>query len=495
MEGVLCYKEKAPSRMQTNSHENQPLYVKLAKKLEYAIQVGVYSPGDRLPSLRKCAQDHSVSLSTVLEAYRSLEDARLIECRPKVGHFVTIPVLRGTETDGHALPSWSAAVEVATLIETMMRSACVPNLVSFGSGYPSCDLMHADMKRAVLHAAQRGGATLGYDRTGHGQDALRKAIARRALVMGCTLDPREIILTTGASESVSLCLMAVTKPGDTVAVESPTSFGFLRTLAVLGLNVLEIPSHPVQGLLVDALALAMRTTRLSAVLATPTLSNPMGTCMPLAERERLVQLLRRYGTPLVEDVIYNDLVKDDLYRRAAKSYDKEGTVLLCGSYSKTIAPGLRVGWLYAGAFTAQIRALKSAISGSNCPINELALAELLTESSYNRRLRVLRHSYRASFAEAHRIIKYSFPKGTRVNEPLGGSILWVELPTELDSLALFKACLQEKILIAPGTMFSVSDSYRNCLRISVPRLWNSAHSRALARIGEIALNILPNRCL
>ncbi|MGZ2746193.1 aminotransferase-like domain-containing protein [Burkholderia stagnalis] len=463
------------------------------KKIEYAIRVGAYAPGDRLPSLRKCAQDHSVSLSTVLEAYRSLEDARLIECRPKAGHFVAVTIQRTSETEASELPSWSAAIEVATLIETMMRSTSVPDLVSFGSGYPSCDLMQAEMKRAMLHAVQRSGATPGYDPTTPGEDALRKAIARRTLTMGCTLDPREIILTTGATESVSLCLMAVTKPGDTVAVESPTSFGFLRTLGVLGLSVLEIPSHPIHGLSVDALAHALRTNRVSAVLATPTLSNPIGTCMPLAERERLVQLLARYGIPLIEDVIYNDLVKDEVYRRAVKSYDKEEAVLLCGSYSKTISPGLRVGWLYAGAFSARIRTLKSAISGSNCLINELALAELLTESGYNRRLRALHQAYRASVMEAHRIIVRTFPKGTRVNDPIGGSILWIELPDELDSLALFEACLQEQILIAPGTMFSVSDSYRHCFRISVPRLWKSAHSRALARIGEITVSLLPNR--
>ncbi|RQU01617.1 aminotransferase-like domain-containing protein [Burkholderia cepacia] len=479
--------------MRENSDGYQPLYVKLAKRIEYAIQVGAYAPGDRLPSLRKCAQDHSVSLSTVLEAYRSLEDARLIECRPKAGHFVAVSMQLASATETSELPSWSAAIEVATLIETMMRSTSVPDLVSFGSGYPSCDLMQAEMKRAVLHAVQRSGSTPGYDPTTPGEDALRKAIARRTLTMGCTLDPREIILTTGTTESVSLCLMAVTKPGDTVAVESPTSFGFLRTLGVLGLSALEIPSHPVHGLSVDALALALRTNRVSAVLATPTLSNPMGTCMPLAERERLVQLLARYGVPLIEDVIYNDLVKDDVYRRAVKSYDKGEVVLLCGSYSKTISPGLRVGWLYAGAFSARIRTLKSAISGGNCLINELALAELLTESGYNRRLRALHQAYRASFIEARRIIAHSFPKGTRVNDPIGGSILWIELPDELDSLALFEACLQEQILIAPGTMFSVSDSYKHCFRISVPRLWENEHSRALTRIGEITISLSPSR--
>jgi DNA-binding transcriptional MocR family regulator len=476
--------------MRADSYGYQPLYVKLAKRIEYAIQVGAYSPGDRLPSLRKCAQDHSVSLSTVLEAYRSLEDARLIECRPKAGHFVSVPLHRASETEVGALPAWSAAVEVATLIETMMRSTTVPHLVSFGSGYPACDLMQAEMRRAMLHAVQRGGRAPGYDPTTPGEDALRKAIARRTLTMGCALDPREIILTTGATESVSLCLMAVTRPGDTVAVESPTSFGFLRTLGVLGLSVLEIPSHPTHGLSVDALALALRTNRVSAVLATPTLANPTGTCMPLAERERLVQLLARDEIPLIEDVIYNDLVHDDVYRRAVKSYDKTGTVLLCGSYSKTISPGLRVGWLSAGAFATRIRTLKSAISGSNCLINELALAELLAESHYNRRLRALHQAYCKSRVEARRIIARAFPKGTRVNDPIGGSILWVELPGELDSLALFKACLQEQILIAPGTMFSVSDSYRHCFRISVPRLWENVHGRALARIGEISFDLL-----
>ncbi|PCE30212.1 transcriptional regulator [Burkholderia ubonensis subsp. mesacidophila] len=479
--------------MQENPKRNQPLYLQLAHQIESAIRLGTYASGDRLPSLRKCAKEHAVSLSTVLEAYRNLEDARLIESRPKAGHYVAQRSRELPEPEASPPPALSAAVEAATLIETMMYSASAPNLVSFGSGYPSSGLMQSDKtRRAVLRAIQRSGTSLARYPTPPGEDALRKAIARRTLAMGCTLDPREIVLTTGTTESVSLCLMALSKPGDTIAVESPTSFGFLRILDALGLRVLEIPAHPRDGLSVDALALALRTCQVSAVLATPTLSNPMGTCMPLAERERLAQLLANHGVPMIEDVIYSDLVTGDAYSRAVRSFDADGWVLPCGSYSKTIAPGLRVGWLHAGRFAARVRMLKSATSGGNCSLNELALAELLTESSYNRRLRQLHKANSNSVGDARRIIARAFPTGTRMTDPVGGSMLWVELPGKLDSLTLFKACLEEQILIAPGTMFSASDTYRNCIRISLPGPWSAEHRRALERVGEIAGQMLAD---
>lgn len=473
--------------MRNEISQKIPLYRKLADTIEATIRLGTYGAGDRLPSLRQSARVHGVSLSTVLQAYRSLEDAQLIETRPKAGHFVVRQPLRLLEPDVSAPPVGAAPVAIAGLVEMVMNSAGMPDLISFASGYPTGPQVPVDqVERAMVRAVQRSAGALGRYPAAFGFDGLRQAIARRSLSMGCVLDPRDLVLTTGTTEAISLCLRALLKPGDTVALESPASFGFLQILEALELRALEIPTHPRFGISVDALALALRDSRIDAILATPTLSNPMGTRMPTGERERLVALLARHRVPLIEDVIYNDLAAEDAHRRAVKSFDRDGWVLVCSSYSKTVAPGLRVGWLHAGRFRDPVRKLKSALSGGNCAINELALTELLTESNYGRQLRRLHRINRLGLQEARRVIASSFPAGTRVIDPAGGSTLWLEMPNRLDSQALFQACMQERILIAPGTLFSASDAYRHCIRLNIPGACGTQHLRALKRVGEMA---------
>jgi len=475
--------------------EGTHLYRRLARRIEVAIRKGAVCPGDRLPSVRQCAQVHRVSLSTVLLAYKILEDAQLIEARPKAGHFVAATRPSLPEPEVSSPPSSALIVDITSLIDTVMSSARSSQLVSFGPGYPSADAaLIEQVQKAAQRAVQRSGPALGLYPQVPGDETLRKAVARRALGMGCVIDPRDVLITSGTTESISLCLQTLLRPGDTVALESPTSFGFLRLLQALGLRALEIPTHPRHGLSVDALAMAVQTQSVRAVLATPTLSNPLGTSMPVHERERLAALLNRHKVPLIEDVVYNDLASDDELRRAVRSFDVHGWVFLCGSYSKTVAPGLRVGWLNAPqGWGAPIRQLKTALSGAQSLISELALAELLAESTYARQLRRLRELNARQLGEARRMVSEFFPAGTRVTDPAGGSLIWVELPPELDALELFRACLDEGIMIAPGTMFSASESYRHCMRLCIPRSWSDAHRRALRRIGELAATMLAGR--
>nr|WP_198982721.1 PLP-dependent aminotransferase family protein [Herbaspirillum sp. ASV7] len=477
--------------MSNNFKPRIPKYQNLADDIKAAIRVGTYAPGERLPSLRQAAITHAVSLSTVQEAYRCLEDAQLIETRPKAGHFVTRRPEHLLQEEVSAPPAYAMPAAITELIDLVMSSVQTPDLVSFGSGYgDQTPVTPGKIERAMTKALQQSVGVLSRFPAVCGHDGLRKTIARRSLSMGCVLDPNEIVLTTGATEAISLCLCALLKPGDTVALESPTSFGFLQILEALKLRAMEIPTHPRYGLSVDALSLAMRDSKVNAVLVTPTLSNPMGTNMPIGERKRLVELITQKKIPLIEDVIYNDLSPQAALRRAIKSFDKEGWVLTCSSYSKTIAPGLRIGWLHAGRFGEQIIALKTAFSGGNCTINEITLMNLLAESSYSRHLRRLHKMNRQVLQEARKTIERSFPQGTRVTNPDGGSTLWLELPSKMDSQILFKACLDSRILIVPGTLFSASRSYLNCIRLSIPRNFEKSHIKALQRIGELASSLL-----
>lgn len=465
----------------------EPLYQQLAERVAAAIRSGALAPGDRLPSVRQAARENGVAVTTVVQAYAWLEDARLVQARPKSGHFVAAPPRRLPEPDTSAPPADSLAVDVASLAERVMQLAADPQHISFGAACPASELFEQDrVRRALSQATLRHRAVLCQYPGMPGSDSLRRAIARRALAMGCTLDPREIVLTNGCQDAVALCLQAVTRPGDVVALESPTSFGFLQALEALHLRALEIPTHPRHGLSVDALELALRTQPVKAVLAVPTLSNPLGSSMPLAERKRLAQLLARHQVPLIEDAIYNDLAEREEHRRAVKSFDADGLVMLCSSFSKTLAPGLRVGWVEAGRWGATLRRLKAAMGGSHTTVVELAVADLLGQPGHELHLRRMRQAIAHRVDEARSLIAETFPRGTRVTDPPGGIVLWVELPPAVDSIALFKACLEQRICIAPGTMFSASDRYRHCVRLTVGSTWGDAQRRALARIGALA---------
>ena len=166
--------------------------------------------------------------------------------------------------------------------------------------------------------------------------------------------------------------------------------------------------------------------------------------------------------------------------------------MICGSFSKTIAPGLRMGWVEAGRWGRVLRQTKAVQSGAQSGVLELALADLLTQAGGGAALRQMRATIAARVDQARRLIAESFPKGTRVSDPAGGFILWLELPESLDAAQLYEACLAEQIVIAPGLMFSASPRFRHCVRLGVGGRWGPEHPQALRRIGALARTLLMN---
>ncbi|MBT9610139.1 MAG: PLP-dependent aminotransferase family protein [Aquabacterium sp.] len=463
------------------------LYLKIADAMARQIRTGTLPRGERIPSVRNLASQHGVSQSTVVQAYRTLEDARLIEARPRSGYFVAARPPQLPEPDTSRPPRRSVSVGISAMAAKMASLAHHPDYVSFGAACPEASLFAQErVRRAVSRATQRHRGTLCQYPFGPGDESLRRAIARHVLRMGCHIDTDDIVVTSSCLESISLCLRTVTKPGDVVALESPTYYGFLDILENLGLRALEIPTHPRTGLSLDALQLALDTHPIKALLAVPTLSNPIGASMPVPERKRLVQMLARHKVPMIEDVLYNDLCEDDDRRRAVQSFDTAGQVMLCGSFSKTIAPGLRLGWIAAPAWTERLQRLKAATSGSETVMLQRALADLLTQPGIEAGYRQLRGVVAARVDEARGLISRHFPKGTRVTAPAGGFILWLELPGDIDTIALFEACLDEHICIAPGSLFSATDRFRHCMRLGLGGKWGDAERRALARVGKLA---------
>ena len=467
--------------------ETTPLYHQLADQIHELIRAGTLRAGDRVPSVRRLSNQQSVSVSTVLQAYQRLEDIGVIEARPQSGYYVRRLSAAVQEPESSRPPKRALNVEVNDLADAVLAHASDPSFVTFGSACAAAELFQLERVRRVLCSlARRDRGALGRYGLPPGTERLRRAIARRALEWGFRADHRNFVTTTGCMEAINLALRAVTKPGDLVALESPTYYGFLQILQSLGLRALEIPTHPRSGISLEALELALAEHPVKAVLVMPNVSNPIGASMTDAAKKRLVELLAARNVPLIEDHIYAELHFDASPARPAKAFDRSGNVMLCSSFTKTLAPGLKVGWIEPGRWRDSVRMLKFMSSGGQSELVELAVAELLESGGYERSLRQLRRRFESQVDVARGVIAESFPRGTRVTRPAGAYIVWVELPKGCDTVVLFEKLLERGITIAPGPMFSASQRYRNCMRLSVGQAWAEKHERSLREVGRLA---------
>lgn len=468
-----------------------PLYQRLAAHYREAIQAGTLMPGARFPSVRTLMRRHAVSLSTALQVCRQLEQDGQLEARPRSGYFVCrtaawqLPKLPEPEA---RVPDAATYVGMhARVSEYIARGRQQPVRVNFSGARGAPELYPAEALRLGASRALRDDPeVLVRAGTLAGEPALRESLAKRALNQGMRLSPEEIVITQGCIEALNLALRAVTRPGDVVAVESPTFYGLLQVLESLGLRVLEIPTSPQTGISLEALELAVHHgERLAAVVVVPYLQNPLGAVMPLAHQQRLVQFCAAQEIPLIEDDTYSALLDEDLPVRALKALDKRGGVIHCASLHKILAPGMRLGWISAGRWQARVEMLKYAQSRHNDVLPQRAAASVIGSVGYERHLRRLRATLTAQRARMGALLLEHFPVGTRCNDPPGGLSLWVELPEGRDARQLFSLALAEGILIAPGVMFSNVERYASCLRLNCGNRMDSELESAVQRLGVL----------
>jgi DNA-binding transcriptional MocR family regulator len=470
------------------------LYEDVATHVASLIERGALRAGDRLPSVRRFARERDVSVATVLAAYRQLENRELIETRPKSGHFVRAraqlaPALRRPKPIAPAPAKVTVSDGVATLVASMRDSSVVP----LGAAHLHPELYPIRAINRLLAGIVRDTATAGaaYE-VSPGLLTLRRQLARRSLMWGMSLGEDDFVITSGAMEAMHLALRVTLRPGDSVAVSSPTYFGILHLIEDMGLRAVEIPSHPDRGMDIDALQLALRRTKIRGVVAIPNFDNPSGALMPYESRVRLAGLLERHDIPLIEDDIYGDLAWDNSRPSPIKALDRAGRVLLCGSTSKTIAAGYRVGWIVPGRYAERVERLKFSQSVATSTLEQMAIAEYLSSGAYDRHLRTLRSKLATQVRAFREAIAASFPAGTSVSNPSGGFLLWVELPSSIDALQLQAEAGRRGIAIAPGPIFAAGNRYKSCIRINCGFPWSPAISNAVRTLGELATRLAKN---
>lgn len=467
------------------------LYERVAADVAELIARGTYRVGDRVPSVRELSRQLRVSINTVNEAYAQLENRRVIEARPQSGYYVTCPL---PEPDGEGTSPaprklTATTVEPGTEPLAVMRTLAAPGLIPLGRGVPNPELLPIDKLSRMLATEARRFRVESVTYAGaKGLKRLRTQIAKRSLDAGCRLTPDDVVVTSGCVEAVTLALQATCRPGDTVAIGSPVYYTFLNSIQELGLKVLEIPSTPREGMSVEVLAHALRHHAIRACLVIANFNNPLGGVMPDERKAELVRLLRSHDVPLIEDDVYGELGFGLHRPTATKAYDEDGLVLYCSSFSKTLAPGYRVGWIAPGRYLEQVQRLKSVFSLASASPTQLAVAEFLTSGGYDRHLRALRRTYAAQLGHVRAAIAQWFPPGTRVTRPEGGFVVWVELPPGVDGLLVHQQALRRGIAVAPGALFTTSDRYRNCIRVS-SAFWSDRIRDALRTLGAIASSV------
>ncbi|MGD9030046.1 MAG: PLP-dependent aminotransferase family protein [Anaerolineae bacterium] len=472
-------------------------YEQIADDIDHLIECGAFKPGDRIPSVRDMSRQRDVSISTVLQAYYLLEARGLIHARPRSGFYVRSDLPSHLpEPDTSSPDPDPAQVSVRELISMVVHSEIhKPDLVQLGVAHPNPALAATqELNRTMASVARRMGDASGLYDYPPGCEELRIQIARRSLASGCSLSPDDIVITSGCSESINLCLRAVCEPGNVVAIESPFYFDALQTLEALGLQALEIPTHPRDGISLNALRFAIDHNDVRACLAISNFNNPLGSCIPDEKKRELVALLTEHRIPLIENDIFGELYFSDSRPSVAKAHDREGWVMLCSSFSKTLCPGYRVGWVVPGRFQPTIEWLKYTSSLAAPTLSEYTIATFMASGGYAPYLRRTRRTYERHVAAMSQAVRRCFPEETRLTRPGGGFVLWVQLPECVDSVALYKRALDAGIAITPGLLFSTSDQYRHFIRLNAAN-WSDEAEAAIERLGAIIEQLCRSRSL
>ncbi len=465
---------------------NLLLYQRIAQQLAEDIRRGVYQPGERVPSVRKLSTQLNVSHATVLQAYATLEDQGLIRARPQSGLRPPHPGADRADP-GYRAGRASRPGHPQQHHQPGARRVPPRRVFPLGAAVPHVDYLpvralHQQLAKVTRFQSPRAFSYM----FSPGFEPLRRQVAIRMRDAGVVVDPSQVTITHGCVDAIHMALRVLTRPGDLIATESPSYYGLLQLADVLGLKVIEIPSDPRTGISLEALQLAANQWSIKALVLTARLSNPFGGTIPEDRQKQLLKLTAEHNIGVVEDDIYGELMFDQGQARSLKSHDRDGRVIYCSSFSKTISPGVRIGWIIAERYQEEIRRLQTFTTHSACTVTQMGVAAYLENGGYDRHLRYIRQEYRKNMTAYQLAVQQYFPEGTQMTRPKGGFILWVSLPAKVNTKELHVRALEQGISIAPGLIFSNTEQFNNCLRLTCGIPWNREAERAIMTLGMLA---------
>jgi len=463
-------------------------YELLARELRRQIESGRYAPGERLPGTRSLARIHRLSINTVLRAQQILESAGLIEAHPRSGFYVRTPTRPGSSTSPPRaqLPVQPTLVAKQRLVMELIQATRKPGMLPLGATLPASSFLPREEIRQTISRCARRDPELSVNYSfPPGNQVLRKSLAYYMNALDCRVGADDIIVTSGCHEALQLALKALTKPNDIVLIESPSFYGLLQAVEALQLKALEIPCDAREGIDIGAIDQACTRWDVKTCILVSNFSNPLGHCLSDDKKSQLLKVLARHRVPLIEDDVYGDIHFGLERPHPCKSFDEVGEVLYCSSFSKTLAPGMRIGWISPGRYYEQVSFLKFTQSLGAASLEQAALAQFLEQGRYHRHIRRLRLRCAEQVEKTRALLLSLLPENCVISGPGGGFVLWVELAPTFDCDLLYRRALAENISIAPGSVFSTGEAYRHCFRLNCALPWTAQYERALRRLAQL----------
>lgn len=470
------------------------LYEHISERILELIQNSALRVGERLPSVRQMSERFGVSVNTVIQSYRQLEAEGYLEAKPQSGFYVRAVGLKGAPSSAaDRFPLLPVELSLSEQVFRYMSSHTKRHAADLGIALPSHKLMPVNRMHRVLTELLREDPIAAWDYLPiNGHRTLLQQLARRTLAYDVPVAPEDVVITNGCTEALTLSVRAVSRPGDVIAVESPTYYNTLLMLEAHDRRVVAIPTHPTEGICLDSLEKVFERRSVAACLFSANAQNPLGFTMSRVAKRRIVELSARYGIPLIENDIWGDTVYDASQAMPAKAFDTQGLVLYCNSFSKSLSPGLRLGWSMPGRFRRRVQELKQLTTITPASTSQLVIGQLLESGSFDLHVRELRRQLQHQVQETVAEIQRSFPVGTHVTRPSGGCVLWVQLSHAADSQKLFELAREAEIHIFPGTVFSAQDDYRNYIRINAGNPLSPTIRHAIRTLGQLVRSLASN---
>lgn len=417
------------------------------------IEGGEWPDESKLPSIRILARMFNTSITTVQRALAELEANAYILSVPRVGYFVSAA---GRTRLDSGFDFSSVTVNVNHAVVSMLSQAAFPETLSLSSAVLHSELTpHILLNKCLSSVAGKADNSMTGLVAPPGLPALRRRIAGLMLARGVICGPDDILITSGDSLAMELALEAVAPRGATIAIETPTYYGILQIIERLGMRALPIRTDAEHGIDVDHLAEALKQKKVAAIFLNPTLQNPRGFIMPNEHRARLAKLACMANVPIIEDDVFFDLTPDDARPRAIKSYQSGEQTIYCSSFSKTIAPGYRVGWCVPGKYRDAILAQMFSRNLSVSSIAQQVINEFIGRGYMEEHCTKLRSQLSSVAAAVEMLVRAEFPDGTLYVPPVGGFIHWLEFPENTDMSALeYEANKQGCHVVGSGIFFA-----------------------------------------
>lgn len=481
-----------------------PLYRQICQRLREAILSGELAEGTRLPTERALAGALGVNRTTVMNAYNELASEGLIEGHVGRGtlvrhrHFAHLDESFEPETASWLLGLPAGERELlgpdALLLSELTSAGEQHEIISLTAGTPAPDLLPAEMLTGIfadglLNARQNA---LGYCPV-EGLHSLRREIAVWMRQRGIPIETEQILILSGSTQGVGLVGRMLLNPGDEVVVEVPTYLGAVQAFRALQARIIGVPTDS-DGIRVDLLESILARHRPRLIYLQPTFQNPTGVVMSQDRRRRLLLLSRRYSTPVLEDDPYSVIFFEGKRPQPLKALDTSEQVIYLSTFSKILAPGLRVAWLAAPEPMIERLSLHKQVFDLNTnAIGQWCVSEILRRGLLNDHLQLLRERYEAKRDLMLHAIQQYWPREVRVSHPQGGFHLWCRLPGDLRTRTLLREAANERVAFVIGEPFHVEGGGQQEFRLSFAYPAEEDIEEAIKRIGYAMKRLLARR--